>query len=537
MAIGVRGVASPWGGILVAPAYQNDHLISDAITHHARFGGGRVAVVCGEERLTYAELDGALNRLANSLLALGCVKGTKICMLLPNGMPSFLLFWATVRAGCVIVPLNPMLDDASLARLATASEGALFFADRATQTQADRIRAELSAVRADGFFLFGGEAAGWRSADEFCASGSAGPPDVRVDPSDSMTIFFSSGTTGTPKGIEHSHFGRLNYCYGFGPGLGINRYATAVCVTPIYASGTMITMVPTLYYGGTVVMIAKFSPAAFMEAVAREGGTHSFMVPAMYVALLQHEDQSADLSSLRALVSAGQTMPLITRDALARRIPSAGIYEVYGMTEGFFTIAMPGDFALGKRNTVGKAGFLEDIRIIDAEDRELPVGEVGEIAAYGAGMMMGYYGRPDLTAETIWHSPEGRTFLRSGDLGYLDADGFVYVSGRKKDMIKSGGINIYAADIEEVLLGHPAAGEVAVVGIPHPRWSETPIGVVVLRPGQTVGAETLRDWVNSRLAKYQRLSHVILREDFPRVTYGKIHKDRLREEYAGLETD
>lgn len=517
------------------PIYHSDHLISDAIAHHGRFSSNRIAVVCGEYRLNWAELDAALNRIANALLALDCPKGTKICMLLPNGLPSFLLFWGVVRAGCVIVPLNPMLDDPALARLAAASDGVLFFADCSTRGQVERIRGNLTRVRADGFYLFGGIAEGWHSADTLIDGGSATKPDVQIDPSDAMTIFYSSGTTGIPKGIEHSHFGRLNYCYGFGPGLGINRYATAICVTPIYASGTMITMLPTLYYGGKVVMVPKFSPGAFMDAVAQERGTHSFMVPAMYVSLLQHDDQSADLSSLKVMVSAGQTMPLITRDALAERIPGAGIHEVYGMTEGFFTIAIPGDFALGKRNTVGKAGFFEDIRILSEDDIELPTGEVGEIVAYGPGMMIGYYGRPDLTAETIWNSPEGRTYLRSGDLGYLDEDGFVYVSGRKKDMIKSGGINIYAADIEEALLAHPAAGEVAVVGIPHPRWMETPIGVVVLKPGHTASGVELRDWVNQRLSKYQRLTHVIVRDDFPRATYGKIQKDKLREEYADLE--
>lgn len=521
-------------GKSVTPHYRNDHLVSDAIAHHARSSGNRTALVCGDERLTWAELDRALNRLANGLLALGISRQAKVCMVLPNGVPSFLLFWATVRAGCVIVPLNPMLDDAALARLATASEGILLFADPATRAQVDRIRDRLPHVRADGYFLFGGIADGWADAESLVAGASPAPPDVTVAPSDSMTIFYSSGTTGTPKGIEHDHFGRLNYCYGFGPGLGINRYSTAICVTPIYASGTMITMLPTLYYGGKVVMVPKFSPEAFMDAVERERGTHSFMVPAMYVSLLQHEDQSHNLSSLEVMVSAGQIMPLITRDALARRIPGAGIYEVYGMTEGFFTIALPGDFSAGKRNTVGKAGFLEDIRIIDDDGRELPTGEVGEIVAYGPGMMKGYYGRPDLTAETVWLSPEGRTFLRSGDLGWIDADGFVYVSGRKKDMIKSGGINIYAADIEEVLLAHPAAGEVAVVGIPHPRWMETPIGVVVLRPGQSASAEDLLDWANGRLAKYQRLTRVIVRDDFPRATYGKIQKDKLREEYRDV---
>lgn len=521
----------------MVPYYQNDHLCADAIAHHAKLDGTSIALACEGEHLSYRELDERLNRLANALIGLGCTKGTKICMLLPNGIPSFLLFWATVRAGCVIVPLNPMLDDGALARLTNASDGILFFADTSTCEQVTRIRPQLVKIRPESFFLFGSAGKDWADAERLIESGSAEPPNVKVTPEDSMTIFYTSGTTGTPKGIEHSHFGRLNYCYGFGQALEINRYSVAVCVTPIYASGTMITMLPSLYFGGKVVLVPKFSPATFFEAVEREGGTHSFMVPAMYVSLLQNDERSADLSTLRVLVSAGQTMPTATRDQLAERIPGASIYEVYGMTEGFFTIATPGDFALGKRNTVGKPGFLEDIRILDDQARELPAGETGEIVAYGPGMMKGYYGRPGPTEEAIWLSPAGKTFLRSGDLGHLDEDGFLYVSGRKKDMIKSGGINIYAVDLEEVLAGHPAVGELAVIGVPHPKWMETPVGLVVPKAGHAASADEIEGWVNERLAKYQRLSRIILREDFPRATYGKIQKDKLRDEYRDLMKD
>ncbi|QKR98351.1 acyl--CoA ligase [Sphingomonas sp. CL5.1] len=492
----------------------------------------RCALVCGEDRLSWGELDCRVNRLANALIDRGCTKGDRICMLLPNGVPAFILFWAATRAGGVIVPLNMMLDDVSLARLAAASSGRLMFADAASAEQIDRIRTRLPDVDDDGFFVFGGDRPGWASAEALAAAGSSAPPAVRLDPSDAMTVFYSSGTTGTPKGIEHSHFGRLNYCYGFGAGLGIGRYTVAVCTTPLYASGTMITMLPTLYFGGTIVLVPKFSPEAFRAAVRREGGTHSFMVPAMYVAILQQDGPDEDLATLGVLVSAGQTMPMAVRDQIAARVPSAGIYEVYGATEGFFTLAVPGDFASGKRNTVGKPGFLEDIRILDEDSRELPRGQTGEIVAYGAGMMRGYVDRPDLTEEVVWTSPEGRTYLRSGDLGHLDEDGFLYVSGRKKDMIKSGGINVYAADLEEVLASHPLVAECAVVGVPHPRWMETPIGVVSLvRDAPADVADEICVWVNARLAKYQRLNRVVARSDFPRATYGKIRKDALREEY------
>ncbi|WP_068071530.1 class I adenylate-forming enzyme family protein [Novosphingobium lentum] len=522
---------------MALPVYEHDHLCVDAIAHNARFYRARTAVVCGPDRLTWQELDRKVNQTANALIGLGCTKGTKVCMFMPNAIESFVLFWGTVKAGGVIVPLNLMLDGASLARLATASEGVLIFANAGSRAQIDAVRGELPNIRADGFYLFGGAAAktadGWADADALVAAASPAPPPVKVDAADAMTIIYTSGTTGTPKGIEHSHFGRLNYAYGFGAGLEIGRYSVAICATPIYASGTWITMLPTLYNGGKIVLLPKFTPAAFLDAVADEGGTHSFMVPAMYVSILQHADRSRDASTLKVLVSAGQTMTMATREQLAARFPAAGIYEVYGMTEGFFTIATPADFARGKRNTVGMPGFLEDIRIVGEDDAELATNATGEIVAYGPGMMNGYYGRPDLTEETVWVSPAGRTYLRSGDLGHIDDDGFLYVSGRKKDMIKSGGINIYAVDIEEVLMAHEAVGEVAVIGIPDERWTETPIAVVALRPGSALGEDELLTWTNARLAKYQRLTRVVFADDFPRATYGKIQKDKLRETYGG----
>jgi len=520
------------------PRYEQDHLCPHIIGHNARVHGGQTAVVCDGERLTWAALEARTSQFANALAALGLGKGDKVCMFMPNSVAAFVVFWGAIRAGCVIVPLNVMLDGAALARLTNASDGRILFADRETRARIDAVRPELTYIPADRFFLFGADDPHWRSAEALIDAAPCDPPRVAITPDDSMTIIYTSGTTGTPKGIEHAHFGRLNYPYGFGAGLGVDRYAVAICATPIYASGTWITMLPVMYNGGKVVLLRRFSAEAFFEAVAREGGTHSFMVPAQYITLLQHDAAGCDVSSLRVLVSAGQSLPEATRARIAARFPQAGLYEVYGMTEGFFTIANPGDFARGKAGTVGKPGFLEDIRIIDDAGVELPAGAVGEIVAYGPGMMKGYYGRPDLTAQTVWVSPAGRTYLRSGDLGRLDEEGFLFVSGRKKDMIKSGGINIYAVDLEEVLMTHPDVLEVAVIGVPDPKWSETPVAIVIARPGVALEPEALRIWANARLAAYQRLAAVHLRTDMPRATYGKIQKDRLRAEYgAGLPSD
>jgi long-chain acyl-CoA synthetase len=513
------------------PHYRHDHLCSDVIYHNARIYPRKDALVCGSDRLTWAELDVSTNRVANALHGLGLKKGDKVCMFMPNSIASFTLFWGVVKAGCVIVPLNVMLDGASLARLINASDGQILFADSTTAQLAEDIRSALINIDDDRYFLFNGARPGWKSAENLVSTGRETAPVVSIDPDDTMTIIYTSGTTGTPKGIEHSHFGRLNYPYGFAAGLGITRYSVSICATPIYASGTWITMLPVMYNGGKIVLLPKFSARDFLDAVEHEGGTHSFMVPTQYIALLQESVDGRDLSTLQVLVSAGQTISQTTRTGLAGHFPSVGLYEVYGMTEGFFTIANPQDFARGKQATVGKPGFLEDIRIVGDDDQELPMGEIGEIVAYGPGMMKGYYGRKDLTEQAVWVSPAGRTYLRSGDLGRMDEDGFLFVSGRKKDMIKSGGINIYAVDLEEVLMEHPAVIEVAVIGVPDAKWTETPIAIVIPAADVDATEEQIRAWANARLSKYQRLSRVVFREDMPRATYGKVQKDRLRSEY------
>jgi acyl-CoA synthetase (AMP-forming)/AMP-acid ligase II len=509
--------------------YEFDYLCADVIRHNARVYADATAVECESERLTWSELDARTNKVANAIRSLGFDKGDKIALLMPNSLAMFELFWGVAKSGCVIVTLNTMLEGSALARLCNASDARALFVDDSMRPLVDSIRSELGKIAPDRFFTVGASNIAWANAHALIDSSDAAPPLVKIDPSDSMTIIYSSGTTGVPKGIEHSHFGRLNYPLGFGMGLNINRYTVAICATPMYASGTWITMFPTMYRGGTVVLIPRFSPEAFLQTVQRAHGTHSFLVPTQYIGLLQQPLQRFDTSSLKVLVTAGQTLSAVTYAALLKHFPTAGIYEIYGMTEGFSTLAIPEDLLRGKRGSVGKPAFLEDIRIIDEAGRELPPGETGEIVGYGPGMMKGYYNRPDLTEAATWIGPDGRTYMRSGDIGRLDADGFLYLNGRLKDMIKSGGMNIYAADLEQVLMQHSCVKEVAVIGVPHEKWGETPIAVVLLKTGTAIEPGTLMRWANERLSKYQRLTSVLIQDELPRATYGKVQKQVLRE--------
>ncbi len=508
-------------------------LCPDVIGHNARVFADDVAVVCEDARLTWREVDERTNRFANAVRGLGLGRGAKVALLMPASIEAFVAFWGSAKAGCVTVPLNVLLDGDSLARLVNDCDAEILFVDAETEPQVDAVRAGLRNIRPDGFLTFGRERPGWRSARDLVAAASPARPDVRIRPDDIITILYTSGTTGLPKGIEHTHVSRLMYPYGFGMGLRVDRYSVAVLATPPYASGTWITMIPTMYRGGRIVILRKFTAEAFLAAIERERGTHAFLVPTQYIALLQDPGLAAhDVSSVRCLVTSGQPIAEKTYQAVEEAFPNAGIYEVYGFTEGFAFLRIPADAARGKRRSVGKPVMLDDVRVIDADGRELPPGETGEIVAHSIGMMKGYYKNPELTREATWHSPDGRSYMRTGDMGHLDEDGFLYVSGRLKDMIKSGGINIFAVDIEQVFMGHPEVSEVAAIAVPHPKWGETPLLVVIPRAGGTVTEDELREWGNARLAKYQRVSRVVFREDLPRAVYGKVQKDALRREFG-----
>jgi acyl-CoA synthetase (AMP-forming)/AMP-acid ligase II len=514
-------------------AYEFALLMPDAIAHNARIHGDRTAIVCGDERLTWREVNERTDRFANVLRAEGLGKGDKVALFMRASVEAWVAFWGSAKAGCVTVPLNVMLDPDSLALLTHDSDAVVVVAGPGTEATLDSIRDRLPSVRADGWLTFGAGGTGWRDARQLAAAADPAPCGVHIDRDDILSILYTSGTTGLPKGIEHTHVSRLAYPYGFGMGLKTDRYSVAVLGTPPYASGTWITMAPTMYVGGTLVILPAFSAEAFLAAVERERGTHAFLVPTQWIALLQYEKRpSFDVSSLRCLVTAGQPLSEKTHHGLEAAFPAGGLYEVYGFSEGFATLRIPEDAVRGKRTSVGKPALLDDIRAIDDTGRELPPGETGELVGRSLMMMTGYHKNRELTAQATWVSPDGRRYLRSGDMGYVDDEGFVYISGRLKDMIKSGGINIYASDIEAVFMAHPDVSECAAIGIPDEKWGETPLLVVLTRPGGSVEEETLRVWGNERLAKYQRVSRVVIREELPRAVYGKVAKQQLRDEFG-----
>ncbi|MBW2583992.1 MAG: AMP-binding protein, partial [Deltaproteobacteria bacterium] len=297
-----------------------------------------------------------------------------------------------------------------------------------------------------------------------------------------------------------------------------------------YANGTWLTMLPTVFAGGTLVVMPAFDPKAFLELVQTEKCTHTFMVPTQFTVLLEQPDfDNYDLSSMRVWNSAGSPLRTRTKAEVLKRF-SGELIELWGLTEGVATTLKPEDME-NKIESVGLPLAGWDVRIIDEQGQELARGEAGEIVAFSSFLMPEYYKLPDKTAEAIWLDETGKTYLKTGDMGKLDEDGFLYILDRKKDMIISGGINIFASDIEDVLTRHPAVQDAIVIGIPHPKWGETPIAMVIAREGVSISEEELIAWVNPKLAKYQRISRVEFCDDFPRNALGKVLKRELRAPY------
>jgi acyl-CoA synthetase (AMP-forming)/AMP-acid ligase II len=276
----------------------------------------------------------------------------------------------------------------------------------------------------------------------------------------------------------------------------------------------------------------KFDAAAYLELAQQERITHTMLVPVQYQRLMARPDfERHDLSSFRTKFSTSAPFSAALKADVLQRWPG-GLVEFYGMTEGGGTCILEAHVHPDKLHTVGQPAQGHDIRLIDEAGREVPPGQAGEIVGHSPGMMKGYHNRPEKTREAEWYDAQGRRYIRTGDIGRFDAEGFLILLDRRKDMIISGGFNIYPSDLEGVLRQHPAVHDVAVVGVPSELWGETPVAFVVRRPEHDVAADALRAWVNERVGKTQRLADLRYLDELPRSAIGKVLKRELRDQYG-----
>ncbi|OLO37940.1 hypothetical protein BTR23_13350 [Alkalihalophilus pseudofirmus] len=485
----------------------------------------KLAVIIGDERLTYREFNNKVNKVANGLVDLGVKKGDKVAMLLPNSIEILELFWAVAKIGAVVVPLNPMVKGKDNAFIINNCSPKLLVVAEQYISEIDPIKKDIESIKT---YLIVGKLpnSGYQNYNDLKSSSPISEPNDDVKEDDLYNIMYSSGTTGLPKGIMHSHRTRIMYAFLFGMEYGITFDSRVMAAGSLVFNGSLALMFPTICAGGTYVVLPKYQPEVALQVIEEELVTHTMLVPTQTITLIDSPMFNQEkLSSLRVLLTLGAPLPTERKKQVMALLPGI-LYEQYGLTEGFMTTIRPQD-TLRKLGSVGPPLMFNEYKIVDEQMESVVCGEVGEIIARGPTVMQGYYNNIEVTKNTIVDG----NWVKTGDLGYSDEDGFIYLVDRKKDMIISGGVNVYPRDIEETIAKHEAVSECAVFGMPHEKWGEVPAAMVILKENKQVSDTELISWVNERVAaKYMRLHYLQLVEQFPRTASGKILKRKMRDE-------
>lgn len=486
---------------------------ADVIAAHAAEQPNADAIVAGDKRLTFAQLDAYADRVAVGLQRHGVKSADCVAICGLNGWAYAMLWVGILRAGGCVAPLAQSSTAEALGLMLQDSAATLFFADA-------KIASEMTLP--DGVTHIALDDDG--TIEAWLPEAGVLPEPVEIDPKQGFNIIYSSGTTGSPKGIVQSHQMRWRQVTAFGGAI-FTPTTSAILSTPLYSNTTLVTFLPCLGNGGKAVLMQKFKTGEFLELSEREKVTTTMLVPVQYKRLMKEPDfDSFDLSAYQVKFCTSAPFAAELKADILKRWPG-GLVEFYGMTEGGGSCALRAHEFPDKLHTVGQPMPGHEIRLIDEEGKEVPQGEVGEIVGRSGTMMNGYKNRPKQTRETEWYDEAGNRFIRTGDVGRFDEDGFLTLMDRRKDMIISGGFNIYPSDLEAVVVEHPEVDEVAVIGVASEDWGETPVGVVV-GPSD---AEAIKSWANEKLGKTQRLAAIHIVDELPRSAIGKVLKRELRD--------
>jgi acyl-CoA synthetase (AMP-forming)/AMP-acid ligase II len=512
--------------------------VADVTRHHATERGDKVALRFEGRDITYADLDQGANRAAQGLIAAGVLRmgrrssqpQARVAILAKNGPAFFELWFGAAKAGVVLVPVNFRLAAPEVAYVVNDAAAELLFVGADFYDVVEKVERELGSVRT--IIALDGNHPTWADYAQWLASRKPIDPELPIATSDCAIQMYTSGTTGHPKGAQISHDNLLALLPGVIEQWGNWRDddVNLVCMPLFHIGGSGWGLVG-LFRGVENIMVKDFDPTAILRTIEERRITKALFVPAMMLFLLQSPRcAETDFSSLDLIVYGASPAPLdLIRRSLA--VFGCGLAQVYGLTEttGAFAYLPPGDHgehAIERMKSCGKAMAGVTIRVVDPEGRALPPGEVGEVVCRTPQVMLGYWNLPEATARAI----RGDWF-HTGDAGYFDGDGYLYIYDRVKDMIVSGGENIYPAEVESALFGHPDVADVAVIGVPDEQWGEAVKAIVVKKPGAEAGAAEIIAYARERIAGYKVPRSVDFAETLPRNPSGKILKRELRKPY------
>jgi long-chain acyl-CoA synthetase len=504
--------------------------VADVARHHGVAHADKVAIYFEGRSTSFAMLDRHASQIAQAIIARGLAAQARVALLAKN-TPAFFEVWCgAAKAKTVLVPVNYRLAPPEVAYVLNDALAELLFVGADYYPLIERIESELKTVRQ--IVALDGGHPRWPDYAAWIAQQAAEDPDLPIQPSDVAVQMYTSGTTGHPKGAQLSHANLLTLLPSALAEWGTWRDddVSLVCMPLFHIGGSGWALVG-LYRGLTLVLTKHFEPAAILAMIQRYRVTKAFFVPAMLLFLLQTPQcRDTDFSSLDLVLYGASPAPLeLLRNVL--KVFGCGLAQVYGLTEttGAITYLPPedhGEQAIERMKSCGKSVHGVEIRVVDVAGKPLPPRQVGEVVCRTPQVMLGYWNMPDATARAIRDG-----WFYTGDAGYLDEDGYLYIYDRVKDMIVSGGENIYPAEVESALFGHPAIADVAVIGVPDERWGEAVKAIVVKKPGATVSAEQLLGYAREQIAGYKAPRSIDFVDALPRNPSGKILKRELRKPY------
>ncbi|HEY3670987.1 MAG TPA: AMP-binding protein [Acidimicrobiia bacterium] len=513
----------------------------DLLTQHAESKGGHAAVIvdaAGGARpsaTTFAELEASANQLAHALLALGAERGDRVAWCGPNSLEVVTTFHATRKVGLTSVPVSYRFNAAEMQYVIDNSDATLVVVDAEQAPLVASVRDQLPKVRA--VLVYAGNVPeGCERWDDIVASQPHTPVPEPVDDGGAAgsTMIYTSGTTGKPKGAMRTGTDAGAVAALMQAVHLLDGPSVHLTTGPLYHSGPLSFALFAHAVGGTIVVLRKFDASAWLRLVKEHRVTDTFTAPTQLkriVTLPPGELARADLSSMRTLIANAAPVPYSLKKEVIEKLGDGFLYEVYGSTELGVATVLPPEDQLRKPGSCGKTYGPIDVRIVRDDGTDAPTGEAGELFIRSTLEMDGYYHTDEQLTQ---HGAEWKSV---GDVAYLDDEGYLFICDRKKDMIISGGVNIYPAEIEGVIHEHPAILDAAVFGIPDDEWGERVHAIVQAKPGVTIDLDELRAFVDARVGGYKRPRDYEVRDELPRTDSGKLLKRVLRDEFwSGRET-